>query len=96
MRISNSGFQNIADGKLSRVQEFVQENQFACRLATVSLMFLHLGQYWHLATQDKLLCACILLGSSHSSAACLTFMALTSYYVSIIVCLTSVALLNPT
>ena len=71
--------QNITDDKQSLVQEFVQEfNQFGCRLATVSLIFLHLGQYWHLATQDKLLWACILLGSS---AACNRIMAPNSYYI---------------
>ena len=75
-------FQNITDDKLSWVQEFVEEfNQFGCRLATVGLIFLHLEQYWHLATQDKFLWACILLGSS---AACNRFMAPISYYIFII------------
>ena len=52
--VSNiNGFQNITDYKLSQVHEFAQENQFGCTLTTVNLIFLHLGQYWHLATQDK-------------------------------------------
>jgi len=52
--VSNiNGFQNITDYKLSQVHEFAQENQFGCALTTVNLIFLHLGQYWHLATQDK-------------------------------------------
>ena len=56
-------------------------DQFGCRLAAVSLIFLHLGQYWHLATQDKLLWACILVGSF---AACNRFMAPICYFIFII------------
>jgi len=44
----------MTDDKLSLVQEFVQEfNQFGCRLATVSLIFLYLGQYWHFALKKS-------------------------------------------
>ena len=82
--VKHNVFQDISDDKLSLVQEFVQEvNQFGCRLATASLVFLHLGLYWHLATQDKL------LKSLHtsllvSSATSNRFMAPTSYYIFII------------
>ena len=87
--LNRANFSHWFKSRLKSNDFFVQEfNQFGRRLATVGLIFVHLGQYWHLANQDKLLWSCILLGSS---AACSRFMAPILLYLHNF-CLTSVAL----